>query len=206
MRRLHPLLALMLLNAMSIHSLEATIEPALGVTEAVVVSQDTRFDPKLQLQVSGEAGLSFVIGPVSLGPYIGLHSTGASNLEGGYLYRGYRGWHWGARLSTRIGRIEMGSDLLMTIGMRAAASARFSTFHYTQLLFFYPHVGIAPYLDFHRREGLLSARFSMPVDVYLRRDLRYSVSAGLGIEVALDMVRIATRIAQRAEGTHEYRR
>lgn len=197
MRRLISLSTLSMVVALSLSALEAGLTPEIGATETVVGSKDTRYDLKLQLATVGEAGISLGIGPITVGPYLGLHYTGASSISGGYAYRGFRGWHWGGRVGIRGKPLEIGRSLSLRPGLRAGGSVRYSRLQYTELIFFYPQIGVAPYVDVGRARDTWWARFLLPIDVYFRRDLDYSVSMGLGVELAWDIVEAASRYTRR---------
>jgi hypothetical protein len=117
---------------------------------------------------------------LALGLSLGYRYTAASDLAGGFLYRGHGGMAPGLYLAARtlLARVQDRMDLLG--GAAAGVSASFDRYSLTELYFFYPSTFLEPFLEFHFRR-LRSQTFSLsaPVRLDFRRDLELSLAFGL---------------------------
>lgn len=158
--------------------------------------------PDFQTKTQGLSSLEFenlFFGPrLGLAFSLGYHSAAATGIQGGYSYRGWQGMHF--RLSGEIylspapspgavggpnfirgpGSSGSGGGIRVRPGVGAGVGGFFSMYQYTEILFFYPSLRIQPFADLFLPRSLFSLRFALPVELYLRRDLDYSYSLGLG--------------------------
>lgn len=170
-----------------VHALEVTITPELGVSEVLLVPQDTRYEPKLQLQSWGNAAVGLRLRGAELGTFVGVHYAVPTSISGGFAYRGHSGWQVGGSFGIHLGRgLEIGRYRVHP-RVLVTGSGRFSRYLSTDLLFFYPRIGVAGSLEVSLPESLFSSELLLPVDVYLRRDVKVAVSAGLAVRVALHL-------------------
>ena len=183
MRRLLPFLTYTMLISLSTQALDVSVTSEFGLTEALLVSQDTRYDPKLQLQSSGRFGVALRVERIRIGVAAGLHYAGPSAVTGVDLLRGFRGWHAGADMAVLLGTVPLRRGLQGRVGVAVTGTARFSRYLHTDLLFFYPHFGVGLELEIVAPRVPVSTRLILPIEVYLRRDLRFSTSVGVGFQV-----------------------
>lgn len=139
---------------------------------------------------------------------LGIHGTEASNLDGGWGYRGYEGAH--ARLglevpfssrgspkgglptgdtpagdtqSTAVPLGKSGQDLGFQAGVGGGGGAFFSRYRETDLVFFYPSVYAFLFLDHYTTSPRVRIRYTIPFEWYFRKDLAASFSLGISIGV-----------------------
>lgn len=182
MRRLLPFLTYTMLLSLSTQALDVSVTSEFGLAEALLVSQDTRYDPKLQLQSSGQLGVALRVERIRVGVAAGLHYVGPSAVTGVDLLRGFQGWHAGADIAVLLGTVPLRRGLLGRVGVAVTGTARFSQYLHTDLLFFYPHFGVSPEFEIIGPSIPVSTRLILPIEVYLRQDLRFSTSVGLGFQ------------------------
>jgi hypothetical protein len=156
-----------------------------GGTGTVTMSAGQGFGPKLQY--GGDLSIDFVFPVVEwlrLNASIEGFTVEPSDISGGFLYRGYSGGAMaivaqaeGVILSSpRFGVMRAGGGL----GIAGALPS----YWYTTLAFFYLEPRAQALLDWEPA-GLRRFDFqlSIPFAVQLRRDLDYSMSLGIGIQV-----------------------
>jgi hypothetical protein len=144
---------------------------------------DEFYTPKAQFAGAVTALLDIpLFSTLSLGFGLQLHTTTASSLAGGWLYRSH--WGGGLRLSAGYGvqLLTSSRPLQLELGATAGGSFNFDLYTWTTLFFYYPGIFIEPYLEFRnlKRENH-SIALVLPIDYYFRKDLRYSGSIGIGV-------------------------
>lgn len=174
-----------LIFVLPIHALEVTIAPELGVSEVLLVPQDTRYEPKLQLHTWGNATVGLRLRGIELGASIGVHYAVPTSITGGFAYRGHSGWQIGGSLGVPVGAELEIARLHARPRIVVSGEGRFSRYLSTDLLFFYPRIGVAGCLELSNPGSRFSTSILLPVDVYLRRDVKLAVTAGLSMRVAL---------------------
>ena len=143
------------------------------------------FGPKLQPGGSGSIGMSFPLARwLGLDVSLDLLGVMSSDVQGGFAYRGYYGGALGLGLEAyaSIAAGKKWGELLL--GGELGAAAALSAYGYTTLFFFYPEARLEGFLDW--RPAALPGydfKLSIPVRAQFRRDMSYSVSAGIGMSV-----------------------
>ena len=159
------------------------------------ISAGQGFGPKLQY--GGGLSMDFVF---PLKPWLALDATidaftvAPSDISGGFLYRGYSGgalgliaaFAWPLAVPDRFGGLSAGFG----VGLGTALPS----YWYTTLAFFYVEPRVRGTLAW-TPAGLPDFTFQLftPVALQLRRDMGYSVSAGVGIGVLYTFGKRATR-------------
>jgi hypothetical protein len=160
---------------------------SLGLAGAgtMTVSAGQGFGPKLQY--GGRLSLDFVF-PIlpwlALDASIDAFTVAPSDISGGFLYRGYSGGAV-ALMSQFSGTIASSSSLgAIRGGGGLGIAGALPSYWYTTLAFFYVEPRVQGFLDW-QPAGLPAWHFQLflPVSMQLRRDLDYSLTAGLGIRV-----------------------
>jgi hypothetical protein len=149
------------------------------------ISAGQGFGPKVQY--GGEVSMDFVF-PVrewlAIDGSVEAFTVAPSDASGGFLYRGYSGgamgllvvFAWPVATSPRLGELRA--------GFGAGIAGALPSYWYTTLAFFYLEPRLRGILAW-TPAGLPSFTFQLlvPVAMQLRRDLDYSVSAGIGLGV-----------------------
>ena len=150
----------------------------------VVLTKDPSFPAKLQPGVGLWLTSDWILLPrLRMGTAVGFHWTGGSNLAGGFLYRAYNGFDLRIYASM-VGQAAPSS--MLTLGFHIGPLARLDRYSRTLLYFFYPGVYVHPFLEGRFRNSFLSRwTLGIPVELYFRKDLQLSLSAGLGLNLAL---------------------
>jgi len=157
---------------------------SFGLASGGAFTRDERFPMKSQWDINLGAGADLPIGgPISLGLGLAFHNTAASSLEGGFLYRGHSGMDCRLYLTAahlppafQLGNFHIDS------GISAGFLARYDKYELTTLYFFYPGIFLQPFVEVGKA-GRLNLIVSLPLDYYFRRDLKLSLSAGLGLSL-----------------------
>ncbi len=157
----------------------------------MTISAGQGFGPKLQY--GGGLSLDFLFpinGLLSLDATVDAFTVAPSDISGGFLYRGYSGgalglialFAWPVAKSPRLGELRA--------GFGAGLGAALPSYWYTTLAFFYLEPRLRGTLTW-TPAGLPDFTFGLflPVAMQLRRDLDYSVSAGLGLGVLYQLDR-----------------
>ena len=160
---------------------------ALGIgthgSVALTDHPDEFYTPKVQAAGAVTALLDVpLFSTLSLGFGLQLHTTTASSLAGGWLYRP----HWGGalRLSAGYGAQLSSSSraLQLELGAAAGGSFNFDLYTWTTLFFYYPGVFIEPYLEFYNpKRAKHSFSLVLPIDYYFRKDIEFSAAIGIGV-------------------------
>ena len=157
---------------------------SFGAASGAALTRDERFPIKPQWDINLGAGADLPIGgPISLGLGLAFHHTTPSSLEGGFLYRGHSGMDY--RLYLTAERILLPfrlRDFRIYPGISAGFLARYDKYELTTLYFFYPGIFLQPFIEVGKA-GRLSLIVSLPLHYYFRRDLKLSLSAGLGLSL-----------------------
>ncbi|GAB4367576.1 MAG: hypothetical protein Kow009_04490 [Spirochaetales bacterium] len=156
----------------------------------MVISRMEGFDWKSQGGNSLELTTRLEWAAVSITETMGIHGVEASNLDGGWGYRGYEGAQ--ARLGVEVpfgdtpadGRSATGSQA----GWGAGGGGFFSRYRDTDLLFFYPSIYTFLFLDYFTSPRL-RIRYTVPFEWYFRKDLAASFSLGISIGVVYTWTR-----------------
>jgi hypothetical protein len=150
----------------------------------LVVTEDLIFPAKLQPGVGLWLTCDWILLPrLRVGTAAGFHWTGGSNLAGGFLYRAYNGFDLRVYASL-LGQAAPSSTLVF--GFHIGPLARLDRYSRTLLYFFYPGVYVHPFLEGRFRDSFLDRwTLGFPVELYFRKDLKLSLSAGIGLNLTL---------------------
>lgn len=157
----------------------------LGGIGTVTLSAGQGFGPKLQY--GGGFSIDFVF-PIldwlRLDASIDGFTVAPSDISGGFLYRGYSGGAVAIMVQAEAAIASSPNLGVIRLGGGLGAAAALPSYWYTTLAFFYPELRAQGLIDWEP-SGLPRFDFqvSVPVRMQLRRDLDYSVSAGIGIGV-----------------------
>jgi len=157
----------------------------VGGTGAVTLSAGQGFGPKLQYGGGASIDLVFpILDWLRLDTSLDLFTVSPSDVSGGFLYRGYSGAAMAIMAQASAVLVSSPSLGLIRTGGGLGFAAALPTYWYTTLAFFYLEPRVQGLLDWEPA-GLprFSFQLSVPVRMQLRRDLRYSASAGIGIGV-----------------------
>ncbi|MDR1933314.1 MAG: hypothetical protein LBQ57_10905 [Spirochaetales bacterium] len=163
-----------------------------GFRGAVLLSQQGDFGRKPQGSTYAEfqnvlSGESFAA-LLSLG----YHKVNASNLSGGWGYRGFEGVHLWLGAEWYLFTAQNVSDPPPgpRFGVSLAYGGFYSVYQYTDILFFYTALRLDLFADlffslpFHLRIGI-------PAEVYFRRDLDSCYAVGFGVWGGISWSRLA---------------
>lgn len=143
------------------------------------------FDPKMQWGGSGALQVGFpLLEWLSLEPGFDYAYLAASDVSGGFAYRGFQGGalslmlqaHQMVASSARFGRLDLGAGL--------GGAAAFSVYNDTTLFFFFPEARLSPFVEW--QPAFLPAfgfMLALPAKVQFRRDMAWSVAAGIELDV-----------------------
>jgi len=183
-RRIITLLLIFVTGAVPIFAGKRPLSLSFGAAGGGAFTEDERFPMKPQWDINLGAAADLPIGQtLSLGLGLAFHNTAASSLEGGVLYRGHSGMD--CRLYMTAERILLPlrfRDFRIYPGLSAGFLARYDKYELTTLYFFYPGFFLQPFIEIGKA-GRLSLIISLPLDYYFRRDLKLSLSAGLGLSL-----------------------
>jgi hypothetical protein len=116
----------------------------------------------------------------ALGLSLSYRRTAASNLAGGFLYRGHGGMSPGLYLAAKTAPAVGIARFSLQGGAAAGATASFDRYSLTELYFFYLSIFFEPFLEFHfPRLGPNTFSLAAPLRLDFRRDLDSSFALGL---------------------------
>ena len=160
-----------------------------------LVSAAPGFPAKLQGAGDIRLQCAWPVGAVvSLGLDFLLAGALASDTAGWFAYRGWGGWGvealgratWLLAGGRQSGWLRTGAELAAGAGLLHYAS--------TTLYFFSPTVQVAGLLQYTpARLPYLDFTLSVPVRAWLRTDLSYSISAGLGVSCSFSTSRYGVK-------------
>jgi hypothetical protein len=172
------------LSAYPGHSLD--ISQGISARGSLISSSARGFEGKTQGGSFFELSNTLSGGTAGADITIGYHSVGASDLSGGYGYRGYSGVHlflsgeW-YRTAGRSLRRPESSTAAIRPGIGGGAGGFFSLYEHTDILFFYPALRLMVFSDLFFPSSPFSLRYGIPLEVYFRKDLASSFSLGFGV-------------------------
>ncbi len=105
-----------------------------------------------------------------------------SDTAGGFDYRGFGGTALAASLETHFPVARSSRAGVVSLGAAAGAAAALPAYQNTTLYFFYPEVRVAGFLSW--QPAVLTRftfRLDLPLRAQLRRDMTWSLSAGVGL-------------------------
>ncbi|MGA2975589.1 MAG: hypothetical protein ABSF77_09800 [Spirochaetia bacterium] len=122
---------------------------------------------------------------LDLGVGIGVADNLPSDASGGFTYAGFLATD--LRLSVQahgtLGKVKSIGELCAGGGIGAAAAL--AGYEYTTLYFFYPAVTAEAFLDYIPSFlPSIAFRLSLPFTALFRRDMEYSLQAGIGLEAS----------------------
>lgn len=183
-RRIITLLLIFVTGVIPIFAGKRPLSLNFGAAIDGALTRDERFPMKPQRDINAGAAVDLPLSEsISLGMGLAFHHTAASSLEGGFLYRGHSGMD--CRLYLTAERILLPlrlTDFRIYPGLSAGFLARYDKYELTTLYFFYPGIFLQPFVEVGKA-GRLSLIVSLPLDYYFRRDLKLSLSAGLGLSL-----------------------
>jgi hypothetical protein len=189
---------LILLSAVPGHSLDFLQD--LGFRGGVLASQQGRFEQKTQgsslVEFQNILSGTYLAAALSLG----YHKVSPSNLSGGWGYRGLEGYHlWlGAewyflnQQSALVrGPAETGQSrsLPPRFGLSLALGGFYSTYQYTDILFFYTALRMNLFADLFFSSPF-RLRVGLPTELYFRRDLDSCAATGIGLWAGISWDRL----------------
>jgi hypothetical protein len=119
---------------------------------------------------------------LALGLSLAYRYTAASDLAGGFLYRGHGGMSPGLYLTVKTPPGPNPARISLQGGAAAGAAASFDRYSLTRLYFFYVSIFLEPFLELHfPRLGPNTFSLAAPARLDLRRDLESSFAFGLGL-------------------------
>jgi len=164
-----------------------------GSDTAALLAQDTRFDPRLQLQSALRLGIG-IHSPSGIEFAGGIGVTRASPTSPAIGYR-YPGWT-GRTAWARVGYIRPGRS---PIGIMLTAYGVLAGYDATYLLSFFPTLELSPAVHF-QLAGKTVASIGLPIGWEIRRDLGIRIGetlvlpgafyVGLSAEVRASVSRI----------------
>lgn len=168
----------------------SALSVGLGGLGSVQLAAAQGFGPKLQPGVEAALCVTLPLLPwLDLRTDLGGLGVAASDVTGGYLYRGYAGGslalgaaaHAAVAAWEGVGRLDAGGGLLL--------AGAFVWTDRTTLYWFYPDVRLEGFVDF-RPEGLgaLHCVLFVPLRWELRRDMDYCFSTGVGLRAAISFL------------------
>ncbi len=193
-----PLFFVILLSAVPAGSLD--FAQGLALRGSAAFSQAGGFGRKAQGLAAVELENTLSGGTFGGTLTVGYHSAAASGIDGGYAYRGWDGVHlWltgevyagpnppvkpgsgGAAANGKRGPAPDSGRPAVRPGLGAGIGGFFSMYENTENLFFYPALRLLPFADLFFPGSLFRLRFASPLELYLRRDLDSSFSAGMSL-------------------------
>ncbi len=184
--------------ARSAHSATASAELMIiaGSDNAALLVQDTRFDPRLQLQSSLQLGVGMhSIGGFEFAGGVGVSRATPTSPAIGYSYAGWTG----RTVWTRIGYFRSDRS---PMGVRLTVHGVLAGYDATYLLSFFPILEFTPTIRFPLT-GSAVGTVGLPIAWEIRRDLGLRVGdsfvlpgavyVGLSTEVQISAVRVRGR-------------
>lgn len=141
----------------------------IGSRQAVLVVQDTSFDPAVQLLSQADAAIGMQHRGLEWGTSVSLATVKASLAIRGTIYRGFSFTQAGvyARWTAENG-----------LGVTLRGAGAFATYSQTRRLFFYPTLTVAPHWRIPLFQDVV-IMWSLPLFYQFRHDLAYSFGAGI---------------------------
>ncbi len=181
-------LAVLLLLLAPLPGFSLALTFALGAEAggAVLESAVSGLAPKAQAVAGGGiSGTLTVEDFFGLGTAVLLSNAWRSDVSGGYQLRGYAEIGLSAFLELAWTVAAFGEGGALKAGGQAGMSASIAIYQSTELTFFVPSVDAEPFVSV-RFPGMRDVDFraGLPVHLLLRRDMNWSVSAGLSVGAA----------------------
>jgi hypothetical protein len=158
---------------------------ALGMATGGGVALTESYWFPLKAQGFWEAGalVEFpLFGLLALGLSLAYRYTAASDLAGGFLYRGHGGMSPGLYLTVKSLPAPDPARIDLQGGAATGATASLDRYSLTELYFFYISIFFEPFLEFHfPRLGPNTFSLGAPLRLDFRRDLDTSFAFGLGL-------------------------
>ncbi|MFQ3621330.1 MAG: hypothetical protein SNJ78_10370 [Spirochaetales bacterium] len=177
----------------------ASPSPCLDVSTAlssrgfISVSRMEGFSEKLQGAHALELAILWEFSSFSLSTQVGVHGVEASNLKGGWGYRGSEGmqvrllfdlpvYSFPSSAAYEHRATEKPKDgSTIKIGAGAGVSGYFSRYTFTDQYFFFPAAEGFTYLEVPTLNRRIRFRYTLPLEWGFRRDLTYTFSTGFGL-------------------------
>ncbi len=165
-----------------------------SVNPSVYIVKTNNLPVKTQLNGKIGGGLSFLLNNYfSISTSGEIHQTNDSNLDGGFLYRGFDGIS--GKLSIQYKRFSNDSP---EWGISGGICCYFSQYLPVQQYFFYPSVFIEPFIDIavfnnKSRTGKLQnnpclIRFAAALEYFNRPDFYLFLSTGISITILIPVL------------------
>ena len=172
------------------------------IAGSLSLTRDLRFPLKGQL--GGKVGLflEFPIAmPASFGLSFHLHGILPSSLSNGFLYRGFSGQDLRVFFSLKTLLFNNPERLELLLGTACGALLSFDRYSFTELYFFYPGAFLEPFLELYLLQlGWATLLISLPIDLYFRKDLILSASAGIGLTLKIYIWKLKPGNQRRSRG------
>jgi len=174
------------------HAFSLDISSSISSRGTVTVSRMEGFDYKTQGGNSLEVATLLEWESFAISGILGIHGTEASNLGGGWGYRGYEGVHLRLQGEFLLPPLSGGGpsvpiDTNGTSGVRAGVGGGgggfFSRYKETDLVLFYPSAYAFLFLEAPTGSPKVRIRYTFPFEWYFRNDLATSFSFGLSFGV-----------------------
>jgi hypothetical protein len=143
------------------------------------------YGAKLQYGGGGSMEALFPLLPwLSIDAVLALDHAGASDPGGGFVCSGFLATGLSAGVQARADLATWRNAGTLGAGAAVSGGAALASYDDTTLYFFYPQASIGGFLDFSPSfiRGL-TARLSVPVTALFRRDMEYTIRAGLALSV-----------------------
>jgi hypothetical protein len=166
----------------------AALSVGVDARGALMATQADGFAAKFQ--AGGEIGAELVVpltswldGALTISGFTFL----PSNTDGGYLYRGFGGNSLGLAFAARTTVASSPAGGVLDAGVIAAAEGSLPSYSQTGLYFYTPEISVAPAAWWTLPgPGDFTLRLALPVNLLLRRDVTFAVSAGVSLAVFLN--------------------
>jgi hypothetical protein len=157
----------------------------LEATGTVQAAQAPGFGPKLQAGVTASIVLLVpVLRYLSLTTSLEAFGVLPSDVTGGFDYKGFAGLELGVGLEALFLVAESPRLGALSLGVAAGAAAALPAYTDTTLYFFYPEVRSGVVMSWQPAASkTFTFRLEIPVRFQLRRDVDFSFSTGLGVDV-----------------------
>lgn len=168
---------------------DVSFHTVLGASSSLHLSNSSEYPSKIHPSFGASQSLRFGFGRhAALEPFIGVSSLWASDLSGGFSYRGVTSFSAGLSLELDILSFVPspvdGEDYLF-LGFSLGGKASLAQYEYTELYFFYPSLIFEPLLMFtFPKEPHFFLRLSLPAEGHFRRDLSFAGNLGLKLSAA----------------------
>ena len=158
---------------------------SVGAAGNLGLSEGQGFGPKLQWGASGNIGFAFpVAGWLAIEPGFDYAWTAPSDVSGGFAYRGFPAGALSVMLQAH-GLLAASSGFgELSGGAALGGAAAFAVYSGTTLYFFFPEARVRAFLEW--RPAFLPAlgfALALPANMQFRRDMTWSVAAGLELDV-----------------------